>query len=159
RHLTAGRETADIELDVEYETWSRVNRFSVETNGLEANLQGQAVPLGRIDIDKRWRDTVSVKLGGDIAVIPDRWTLRGGVFYETAVADAACATVDFSGGPQAGAAAGASLLFGRWEIAAAYQLRLQTSVSIAERDARVYQQVPGSGCMAPYTDTSACNAH
>jgi long-chain fatty acid transport protein len=159
RHLTAGRETFDIELDVEYETWSRVNRFSVETNGLDANLEGQAVPLGRIDIQKHWRDTLSVKLGGDVALVPDRWTLRGGVFYETAVADPAYANVDFSGGPQAGAAAGASMLFGRLEIAAAYQLRVQTAVSVAEGDARVYQQVPGSACQSPYNDTSTCNPH
>ena len=33
-----GREVFDIELDVEYETWSRVQRFRVDTNGLIASF-------------------------------------------------------------------------------------------------------------------------
>ena len=142
RHLSGGREIYDIELDVEYETWSRVNRFTVDTNGLTAVSGSFSVPINQINIQKHWRDTVAVKLGGDYAVIPDRLKVRGGGFYESAVADAAYANVDFPGGPQIGGSLGASVFFRRVELAVAYQLRVQPSVSISEANGRVYQQVP-----------------
>ena len=106
------------------------------------------VNINRIDIEKQWRDTVTVSVGGDVAVIPDKLTLRAGVFYETAVADAAYASVDFSGGPQFGGGAGASLMFGSWKLMLAYQGRVQQAVSVTEDNARLYQQVPGSACIA-----------
>lgn len=160
----AGIERFDIEADVEYETWSRVNSFTLDTAGLMGQTaSNMPVTIGRIVVPKSWRDTVSVKLGGDVAIVPDRWTVRGGVYYESAVASPAYANVDFSGGPQLGAALGGSFLShgsgDGWELAVTYQLRYQPSVSVSEADARVYQQVPGSSCTAPYTDTTACNSH
>jgi long-subunit fatty acid transport protein len=155
RHLVGNRETYDIELDVDYVTWSRVKRFTIETNGLEANVPGQApVPIKRIDIEKHWRDTIAVKLGGDYAAIPDRLTLRAGGYYETAVADPAYANVDFPGGPQIGGGVGASVFIRRFELAIAYQLRVQPGVSVSETNASVYQQVPGSPCL---TDVTTCD--
>jgi long-chain fatty acid transport protein len=158
RHLAGAREIYDLELDVEYETWSRVKNFTIDTHGLQANVPGQApINIDRIVIDKHWRDTVAVKLGGDYAVMPDRLTLRAGGYYETAVADPAYANVDFPGGPQVGGALGASIFHKRFELAVAYQLRVQTNVSTSEANARVYQQVPSSACQAPYTDAVSCN--
>ena len=160
RGLTAAaRELFDVELDVEYETWSRVNNFSLETNHLIATFQGADVDLKRIEIAKHWRDTIAVKLGGDVAVIPDRLTVRAGAFYESAVADAAYANVDFPGGAMTGGTLGGSLALGRWELALAYQLRHQLDVNVSEENARVYQQVPASACVPPYTDTTGCNAN
>jgi long-subunit fatty acid transport protein len=115
------------------------------------------IDINRIVVDKHWRDTVTVRLGGDYAVLPDRLALRAGGYYETAVADPAYANVDFPGGPQVGGALGASLFFNGFEVALAYQLRVQPSVSVSEANARVYQQVPGSACQSPYTDTTFCN--
>jgi long-chain fatty acid transport protein len=157
--LDGGVERWDLELDVEYETWSRVNQFTVDTNGLTAFAAGQTIPIGQLVVPKRWNDTVSVKLGGDVALVPDRWTLRAGAYYESAVASPAYANVDFPGGPQIGAALGGSFLAPGLEIALTYQLRYQPAVSVSEAGARVYQQVPASPCMAPYTDTNSCNPH
>ncbi len=146
----AGVERFDVEADVEYETWSRANAFTLETNGLAATAMGQPVPIGRIVVPKHWKNTVSVKLGSDVALVPDRWTLRAGVYYESAVAPPAYANVDFPGGPQLGAALGGSFLSdGGWELAVTYQLRYQPSVSVSEADARVYQQVPGQPLHGP----------
>ena len=159
RHLQGTREVFDVEVDLEYETWSRVNQFAVETHGLHAFFLGQDIPLNNIVLPKQWRDTLAVKVGGDWSVLPDRLALRAGAFYETAAADPAYANVDFPGGAMWGGSLGASVRFGGWEIAAAYQARLQRAVSVSEADARVYQQVPGSNCPAPYTDPDFCSSH
>ena len=159
RHLADGRELFDVELDVEYETWSRVNAFTVDSNGLVATAGSQHVPIGTITVPKQWKDVLSVKLGGDFNLVPDRWTLRAGVYYETAAAPSAYANVDFPAGAQLGGALGASLLLHRWEVALTYQLRYQPSFTVAEADARVYQQTPGGACTAPSTDPNVCNVN
>jgi len=151
RHLDGEREKFDLELDATYETWSRVERFVVDSNNLVANYQAQLVPIGRIEIEKRWRNTLTLALGGDYTVLPDRFTARAGTYYETAVADDAYANVDFAGGPFLGFAGGGSVYYHRFELAFAYEYRFQPTVSVSERDARVYQEVPGSQCRPPYT--------
>jgi long-subunit fatty acid transport protein len=150
-------ERFDVELDVEYVTWSRVKRFTIDTDGLTANYAGRDVPINQLTIEKHWRDTLAVRLGGDYAVLPGRLTLRGGGYYETAVAKPAYANVDFPGAAQMGGALGASIFFRRFEVALAYMLKLQPGVSVSESDARVYQQVPASACASPYTDPDVCN--
>lgn len=159
RGLAGDSEVFDLELDVEYEGWSRVKDFTLDTHGLTAALQGAVVDLGSIRIAKQWRDTVAVRMGGDYAVVPRRWFMRGGAFYETAVAPASHANVDFAGGQMLGGSLGSSLVFGRVEVAFAYQLRYQPTFTVSEAGARVYQQVPASACMAPYTDATSCNPH
>jgi long-chain fatty acid transport protein len=153
-HLSGGREVFDLELDVEYVTWSRVDRITVDTHGKLANYAAQRVPIDRIYLEKHWRDTIAVRLGGDFAALPGRLVLRAGAYYETAVADAAYANVDFSAGAQVGGALGASIFVRSFEIALAYMLRVQPSFRVSEADARVYQQAPASPCPG---DPDACN--
>src|SRR5690606_12647524 len=52
-HLAGERELFDVELDVVYETWSRVERFTVETNGLVATWRDNILDVGTIHIDKQ----------------------------------------------------------------------------------------------------------
>jgi long-subunit fatty acid transport protein len=153
------RELFDVELDVGYETWSRVDRFRLDTNGLVAELDENQLEVGVIDVPKQWRDTFSVHLGGDYAVLPELLTLRGGVFYESAVADRSYVAADFVSGQQLGGTLGLSLLLRDLELALAYEYREQPTVRVAAADSRVYQQVPGSRCEAPYTDEDTCNEH
>ena len=159
RNMAGNREAFDLELDVEYQTWSRVNKFAIDTHGLQARSQNERIALNTITIDKHWKDTIAVRLGGDYAVLPSQLTLRAGGYYETAVADPAYASVDFPTGPQVGGGLGASIFLGPLEVALAYHLRVQPSVYVSEKNARGYQQVPGSPCTAPYTDTTNCNAN
>ena len=159
RHLDAEREIFDLELDVEYEKWSTVQQFTLDTHGLSAAFQGANVMLGQIAIAKHWSDTLAVRLGGDFVVVPGRVVVRGGAFYETAVAPASHANVDFAGGQMLGGSLGSLFGFGRFEVAIAYQLWIQPTFTVAEANARVYQQVPASACPPPYTDTNACNPH
>jgi long-subunit fatty acid transport protein len=159
RYFDGDRELFDVELDVEYETWSRTDSFTVATNGLRANVAGSNIDINDIIIPKHWQNTLSVKAGGDVTVVPDRLVTRGGVFYETAVAPNAYANVDFPGGAMMGVGLGASLLLGRVELAVGYQMRYMRDVSVSESSGGVYQQVPSSQCVAPYNDTTKCNAN
>ena len=155
--LEGKKERFDIELDVEYETWSAVDQFTLETNNLEADLEGQLVPIGRIEIQKHWQDTVAVRLGGDYAALPDKLTLRAGLAYETAVSPPEYQHVDFPSSAMFGGGLGASVLFGNLELAAAYELRVQPPNEISEANGRVYQETPASPCEPPYTEDSGCS--
>jgi len=150
------RELFDVELDVGYASWSRVQRFAIEGDGLVANLLGQRVDLGEIAIAKRWRDTFSVRVGGDYAPL-SVVILRGGLFYESALAERGFAHVDFVSGTQLGGALGVSLFVLGLELAVAYQYRQQPASRVSEADARVYQQAPASQCEAPFDDPDACH--
>jgi long-subunit fatty acid transport protein len=156
RHLQGGRELFDLELDVGYASWSRVEQFAIDGDGLVANLLAQHVDVGAIAIAKRWRDTLSVRVGGDYALLP-AVTLRGGVFYESALADPSYAHIDFVSGSQLGGALGASLFVLGLEVAAAYQYRFQPALRVSEGDAQVFQEVPASQCQAPYSDPDDCH--
>lgn len=156
-HLRGGRELFDVELDASYEGWSAVDRFVLDSHGLVAELMGQRIPIGVLEVDKRWRDTVGLQLGSDCVVLPDRLTARAGLFYESALARPAYEHVDFVGGAQVGGALGLSVFLGDFELAVAYGLRFTPVVTVGENDARVYQEVPGSQCVAPYTDSELCH--
>jgi len=156
-HERDGRTVFDVELDVVYQTWSRVSDFRLESGDLAATLSGQRVSIGDIVIDKQWRDTVAVLLGGDYAALPDRVTVRGGVGYESAVARPSHAHVDFASGAHVTGAFGASFLFGSFELALSYGYRHQLPLSVSEQEGRVYQETPGSLCEPPYTDPNTCH--
>jgi long-subunit fatty acid transport protein len=158
RYLEAGQELFDIELDGVYETWSRVERFRVDSNNLIASYTGQNVPIGVIDVTKQWRDTLGIHVGGDYSILPQRVTARAGFYYETPVAPAGYSNIDFTDGPQLGGALGASVFFGKLELALTTEYRAQTTVRVADADARVYQAVPGSACEPPYTNSTQCGA-
>src|SRR4029077_2998495 len=61
-HQRGGRELFDIELDLGYESWARVKRFTVDGNGLDATLLAQHLDVGLIEVEKQWRDTFSAQL-------------------------------------------------------------------------------------------------
>jgi len=129
----------------------------VRGDGLVANLLAQRVNVGAIDIEKHWRDAVTVQLGGDAIIAPRLLTLRGGLFYESAVAAPAYAHVDFPAGQQLGFALGASAFASGWELALAYEYRYQPPLESSEGQARVLQEVPASLCQPPFTDPDKCN--
>jgi long-subunit fatty acid transport protein len=159
RHIRDGAEVFDLEFDIAYEFWSRVGTFTMESNGIQGNWSGANVNVGRIDIQKHWKNVVTLMLGGDYAVVPNKFTARAGTFYTSGLSDPAYAQVDFVSGPQLGGTLGLSVFAGPLEVAAAYEYRHMLPVSLTERESRVYQQAPGSPCKPPYTDATNCSSH
>jgi long-chain fatty acid transport protein len=156
--MEGSNELFDVEFDVVYETWSRVDQFTMDGDGLTGMAEGRELDIGRIELQKHWKDTVGLHLGSDVTAIPELLKVRGGLFYESAVANPSHAHIDFVSGKQLGGAIGTSLYFGPAELGIAYEYRHQPRISVSNAEARVYQEVPGSPCDPPYTDTGDCDA-
>ncbi|TPV96499.1 MAG: hypothetical protein B7733_04410 [Myxococcales bacterium FL481] len=156
-HRRGRRRHFDIELNLVYEATSQVDAFVMDGDGLVGTLAGQELDVGRIELDKRWRDTFGVQLGGDVLVVPGWLTLRAGAGYESPSVDPAYMHVDFFGGHQVFGAVGASVMIGPVELALSYGYRRQAAVEVSEGRGRVYQEVPGSWCEPPYDDAQSCH--
>jgi len=146
----------DIEFDLVFHTWSRVKSFELASDNLVARLPAGSLAVGDVDVAKAWRDTLTLQLGGDYAVLPKRLTLRAGASYETAVSYSEYSNVDFPTGQHLSGAVGASVFFGGFELALAYAYRHQLPVKTTIDDGRVYQITPGSRCEPPYSDSTLC---
>jgi long-chain fatty acid transport protein len=77
----------DIEANLTYEKNSKVDRFDVMIEGLDAEQGSPLVPPGGINasasVRENWQDQLSVRVGGDWNVIRGKLALRSGFSYET----------------------------------------------------------------------------
>ncbi len=140
-HMKEERELFDIEVDVQWENWSQIQSYDLEFDG---RVSGQ--PLQPITLDKGWRDTISVRLGGDVNVIPDHLWLRAGGFYETGAVQDAYAHLDFPSFNRGGVGAGITAGLPGAEFSIGYQHIFQQDVTVTEENSRVYQQRPLRPC-------------
>lgn len=158
-HLRGKRDLYDLELDVRYEFWSQMDEYIIDGKGLYADVMGVSVEVGEIVIPKHWKNTFSVRFGGDMNVIDNRLIIRAGTFYETAASRKNFAYVDFPATHRLGASAGTTLILGRFDVSLSYTYVYEIPFSMSESNGQIYQQVPGSFCEAPYTDNNNCDAH
>ncbi len=156
-------EIFDIELDVVWEMWSFLDAFRIDYTGAgdvkllpKGSASGdqsiKTIALEDIRLTKNYRDTVSVRLGGDYRVIrpgPGDWfglTLRLGGFYESPSVDTAYANLDVQGGHRFGVGGGLTARLWAFDVSLAYQHLFQTSRDVS--DSRVVQQRPSIECEA-----------
>jgi hypothetical protein len=145
----SGGERFDVELAFVYEGWSSVNAFNVE---LEGTVNIFAVPLTDVVIEKRWRDTLSARLGGSYHV-NDELTLSAGAFYEQGASPAEYAHVDFPSFDRVGVAGGAAFkVMEQLELMVGYLHIFESSSEVSELRAKVLQQRP----IAPCPDRLGC---
>lgn len=143
-----GSERFDVELDLIYETWSRVRTLAMDGSGLEArfaSLDAQPIPLGVIRVPKGWQDTLTVALGGDLRPTAYPVALRLGTYVETPVAPPRYAHVDFPIGAHLGATTGLSLTAGAFVVNVAYEYRHMLPFQVSEEEGAVYQVKPNLG--------------
>ena len=107
----------DFEVDFVYEAWSQLKAFEVDfvdcvDNDFDActHLETNTGPVALEDtiVPKNYRDTYSVRFGGDVAVWPGHVTLRAGGFYQTSAfpKDYSTMNVDFPFAEQIGVGGG-----------------------------------------------------
>jgi long-chain fatty acid transport protein len=153
------REVFDLELDLGYEAWSMLDAFTMDGDGLVSEVLGTRVPVGTLRVPRNWRDTWSVRLGGDWQAVPDWLALRAGVMWESPSSSPEYSYLDVFPGHRLGVSAGFSFTVEGFDFSASYTYLFQLPVSVTEEESRVYQQAPGSACVAPYTDPQLCNEH
>jgi len=74
----------DVELDVVHERWSSLDAIRTTPQGIEVqNVPGLGtIPVGALNIPRHFQDLWSLRLGSDVEVLKDVWTVRGGVALE-----------------------------------------------------------------------------
>jgi long-subunit fatty acid transport protein len=149
----------DLEVDLGYEAWSMLQNFTLDGTGLTSTVLGQSVPIGKITMPRHWKDTFSVRAGGDWNVLPGHVTLRGGFYYETNATPDAYAYIDILPGQRMGPSAGFSLDWFGMDLSASYSYIFALPVTVTESQSAVFQQTPGSPCKPPYTDTNNCSSY
>lgn len=145
-----GEPLFDVELDVSYQNWSRVQNFALDSNGLVGQLTGYQVPINTVYIEKQWKDSFAISLGGDVNVLPKKLAVRGGFGYDSAVAEPAYTAPDFATGAHVNVGLGASVYFGErpglqpalFELAVAYGYRHQMPVTVSPAEGRITQINP-----------------
>ncbi len=143
RHLEGDKERFDVELNVVYEAWSMLDRYNVELDGIIKLFASHEAP--DVTIEKRWKDTFSVRLGGTYN-LDAPLSLSAGAFYETGAVPNAYTHLDFPSFDRLGLAAGVSGNVGNLTWTVAYSHIFQETRKVDEAYAKVYQQRPISEC-------------
>ncbi|TNF36868.1 MAG: hypothetical protein EP329_04525 [Deltaproteobacteria bacterium] len=147
RGLDGEREVWDLELNVVYEAWSMMERYDVQLDGIINLFVGAEAP--NAVIEKRWMDTLSVRLGGSW----NAWEaganalqLSAGAYYESPTVPKNYEHLDFLAFDRVGLGLGATATFGDLRLTLAYSHVFQGSRDVDERYGKVYQQRPLDPC-------------
>lgn len=152
-------ENWDLELNVVYEQLSQVQDFvvgsppgsqvSLQQGGGGANLP---VPLPNpIPLPHGWSDLLTMRLGGDVNVIPNQLAVRAGLSFELPVDQRyrRYLSNDFIGGWRFGAHVGASLRVDSFDISLAYGFFLGETINTAGTANLRQVNAVGSAGMCP----------
>jgi long-subunit fatty acid transport protein len=156
RHLAAdnpNQEVFDAELNVVWENWSTLDSYDLD-------LRGRAVITGIFDtelpdlaIPKKWRDTISVRLGGTWNVLPELLAVSLGGFWEQGAVPKNYEHIDFPSFNRFGVSTGLRFQFSGFDINVAYLHVFQEDRNVDERTAKVFQIRPVTECAS---EPSAC---
>jgi long-subunit fatty acid transport protein len=153
RHLDGEREVFDVEVNLVYEAWSLVERYDVHLDGTINLFVGAEAP--DTVIEKRWRDTLSVRLGGTWNVIAAEsdfpssvgdLQLSLGGFFETGAVPEGYEHLDFMSFDRFGLGFGVAGRVGPVRLKLAYAHVFQEDRVVDERFGKVYQQRPLDPC-------------
>lgn len=140
-HDTGTRTWFDVELDAVYESWSMLKSFDLDVQG---QLNGQ--DLRELKIAKNWKDTVSVRLGGDVHPLPPYLTLRTGAFFETAAVPDNFSSIDFPSFQRFGVGGGFSAGAKGAYLTVGYMHVFQEKRTVSEEFGKVFGQRPLRPC-------------
>jgi long-subunit fatty acid transport protein len=148
RHLTgegdSAREVFDIELNFVYEGWSSIEAFEISLKG-DMNLFA-STPIQNITMEKRWKDTLSVRLGSTFNVVEDTFSMSLGGFYETGAVPHNYTNLDFLSFDRFGIGAGIRLRGYGLELNVSYMHVFQGDRDVSELFGKIYQQRPVALC-------------
>jgi long-subunit fatty acid transport protein len=125
----------DLELDAVYIFSSQMDVISVDIPFLP-DLAERGV---KFDLPHHWKDQVSLRLGGDINIVPDTLALRAGAHYETSAINPRYASIDFQPGQRVGLHGGLTFRVGRVDLLAAYSHIFQETIEVGWEQAEFRQ--------------------
>ena len=114
-------ERFDLELDLTWANNSAMDAAELRfASGIPIRPTTGMVPENA-DVLYGWRDSLGVRLGSDVVVLPDLLGLRAGAFFESSSANASYLNITFHPAERVGLAGGATVRLGPVDIALAYQ--------------------------------------
>ena len=145
--LTEDEQLFDIELDVIWEGWSVLKQYRVDMDGYMMltgeGVQGEAnkQQFRPVIVPKNFRDTWSVRLGGDVRIV--EWLqARLGAYYETGAIPVAYTNIDFASFDRVGLGTGLTFHWRWFDLSFAYSHIFQVDRVVSHERARVYTQFP-----------------
>lgn len=136
-----GGERFDVELDVFWENWSQIDAYRIDFEGA---INGQ--PIADQLIPKNWRDTFSVRIGGDVNLLDGHLTLRTGGYYETGASHPDFAHLDFPSFNRGGVGGGITGSIRGIALTVGYMHIFQQTQETTELSAKGFQVRPLAGC-------------
>ncbi|MCB9755876.1 MAG: outer membrane protein transport protein [Myxococcales bacterium] len=135
------RERFDIELDLFWENWGTLDAYYIDFEGA---INGQ--PIQDQVIEKNWRDTFSVRLGGDVNLLDGHLTLRGGGFFETGASQPDYAHLDFPSYNRGGVGGGVTGSFRGVSLTVGFMHIFQQRQEVTEQFGKGFQIRPIAPC-------------
>jgi long-subunit fatty acid transport protein len=135
------RELFDIEVDVFWENWSKIQAYNIDFEGA---INGQ--PIADQLIPKRWRDTFSVRAGGDVNLLDGHLSLRTGGYFETGASHPDFAHLDFPSFNRGGVGGGLTGSIRGVALTVGYMHIFQQTQESTELSAKGFQVRPLAGC-------------
>lgn len=137
-------ELFDVEVDVSWAQTSHVDAFTVDLHDKDftdpdvpriqfANDPNAAFSYVRkqTEVPKHWKDTWTVRVGGDANVLPERLTVRAGVSYATRAVPVRYMNIDYWPVEKISMHLGTTVAFGRYKLHAAYAHIFYQPVEVA----------------------------
>lgn len=131
----------DIEVDLFWENWSQIDAYRMD---FEGTINGQ--PIADQLIPKNWRDTFSVRLGGDVNLLDGHLTLRTGGYFETGASHPHFAHLDFPSFNRGGVGGGITGSIRGISLTVGYMHIFQQTQEATELSAKSFQVRPLAGC-------------
>lgn len=126
----------DLELDAVYILASQMDVIAVDIPTLPMLIEDGL----QFDLPHHWVDQLSLRVGGDFNVIPERLAVRAGVHYETSAIDGSYMGVDFQPAQRLGLHAGLTYRLGVVDLSFAYAHIFQETV-VVPVGSQAYRQV------------------
>ena len=136
----------DVELDFVWENWSVIDKYHADMDG---TIQGQ--PVNDLVIEKQWQDSMGVRLGGDVALVPGKLDVRAGGFVESGAAPKYYSHIDFPSFDRLGLSGGLTFHLDTvgvpgLALSAAYSHVFQEDREVTEAYGKAFQQRPKAPC-------------
>jgi long-chain fatty acid transport protein len=134
-------ERFDVEANLFWENWSQIDAYRIHFDG---TINGQ--PIADQLIPKNWRDTFSVRLGGDYHLLDGHLTLRAGGYFETGASHPDFAHLDFPSFNRGGLGGGISGNIRGVALTLGYMHIFSQPQETTELSAKGFQVRPLAGC-------------